>query len=439
MQLIAYDLPDPAPLWALAIAVNAVAVAVAAVQAFRLDRGSPARLFRRALIRARWGSVARSAGLAVVKDKRRVAQLQAPPLSALVSGPVDRASGGQARVKVEPVERLPKLAHGRATPSKAAVVYRVKPPRGGSLDDIAGRVDHLAAAMRAYQVTLERVRPDRGRLIVTLHDELTKVRPWPGPGRGVGVTATGEPLRFPLIGGHWLIAGVTRSGKSVWLQSVIADVLTSRVPRYITAIDPKVVELSLVAPAVDRLIVDPAEIGEALAAEHHEVTRRYQQLGLRGLQKLERPTEDMPLRLIIVDELGEVARQGPGETKDAPKERLRLLSSLAAIGGGAGVVIICCTQRPSAQLIGSDLRANLTRRICCRTSDEYGGEAALGDIAGQLRPQDIPMGSKGVAWVVSEEHPYPQQARSYWLTSEQIAAIAQAHPAPRPAALEAGG
>ncbi|MPY95976.1 MAG: hypothetical protein GEV08_23830 [Acidimicrobiia bacterium] len=57
------------------------------VRVWNLDMRSPARACKRGLIRAGWSSVARSAGLAVTRDKRRVATGTA---LALLSGPMDQ-------------------------------------------------------------------------------------------------------------------------------------------------------------------------------------------------------------------------------------------------------------------------------------------------------------------------------------------------------------
>lgn len=424
MQVPIYDYSLTGPLWWAAVVVNVAAVAVAGKQALRLNRGSVHRGLRRVAIRCGWPSIARSVGLAVNRDKKVV-----------VAGTATTA----ATTKTVTVERLPKLSHGRASATKAAVTWRVRPARGQSLDDVAARSDELAAAMHVRSVLVERAggRPDRGTLTAVLADELGVARPWPGPGSGVGVTASGDVLHLPLIAGHYLIAGETGSGKSSWMNAVLADLVTSGTPRYIVGVDPKVVELSAWAPALDRLIVDPAEASEALAAVHRQVTDRYRTLQQLGLRKLEQPTAELPLIVVVVDELGELARQGPGEAKTAPQERLRILASLAAIGRGAGCVLVCCTQRPSAQLIGADLRANLVRRICCRVPDEFGGEAVLGPPAAQLAPWLIPPADKGVAWVQAETLPAPTQARAWWVSDDDIAAIAAAHPAPRPAQLEA--
>lgn len=431
-----YDLTLSGPLWWAAAVVNVAAVAVAAKQILRLNRGSVWRGLKRVSIRAGWPSTARSVGLSVRRDRRTVATGSTGPLWATLSGPIDQPRTNTPAAKEQAVEALPRLRHGRASASKASVSWDVTPAKGASLDDVAAKVDELAAAFDVHQVVLERVTPSRGKLVVVLEDSLARPRPWPGPGAGVGVTSTGDVLNLPWTGGHYLLAGVTGSGKSAWMNALLAELFTSGLPRYVVGVDPKVVELSAWRPALDRLIVDPAEAGEALAAIHHQVTARYRALEQAGLRKLDQPTPEMPLLVLVVDELGELVRQAPGEGKAAPQERLRLLSSLAAIGRGAGLVIIACTQRPTAQLVGADLRSNLTRRVCCKVNDEYGAEAVLGPQSGDLAPWRIPAGSPGTAWVQTEGTTAPVLARSWWVSDADIAGIAAAHPAPRPAELE---
>ncbi len=394
--------------------------------------GAVQRCIHRGLIRARWASVARSTGLAVTKDKRAAGAVSGVGMLALLSGPIDKPSAGTTGgTASKPVERLPKLSHGRASTTRSAVTWRVKPARGQSVDDVAGKSEELAAALGCHQVIVTRDRPNRGQLTAVLRDELSASRSWPGPGAGVGITATGEPLDLPLLGGHWLLAGVIGSGKSAWLNALLAALVTSGTPRYVIGIDPKVVELSAWSPALDGVIIDLPEVSGALVAVHDEIKSRYRRLAVLGRRKLEVPTRDMPLLVVVIDELAELARQAPGEEKTAPVERMRLLSSIAAIGRAAGVVLVVATQRPSAQLIGADLRANLTRRVCCRTTDAYGAEATLGPEASDLKPWLLNPATPGSAWVVSEAHPHPVLARSYWLADEDVDAIVAANPAPR--------
>lgn len=435
-----FQIYEQFPTWLLAIQAFAVgtALAVAFNQAV-LRTGVAYRWCRRTAIRCGWPSIARSAGLAVTRDKKLVAAGQGHvSLYSLATQPLDKVPAtGSAAPKTQTIERLPKLSRGRLTPSKAAITWEVRPARGQSLDAVTAVTDQLAAAMQVHQVTLDRVRPDRGRLTVVLQDQLTVSRPWPGPGSGVGVTAVGDRLNLPLLGGHYLLAGQTGAGKSAWLFSLLADITTSGVPHKILFVDPKVVEVGPWAPLCDRVIVDLPEVSTALAALHAEVVNRYQQLAAQGLRKLEQPTEAMPALVLVIDEMGEVARQAPGEGRDAPKERLRLLASLAAVGRAAGLVIVAATQRPSAALIGADLRQNLGRRVACRMPDPYGAEAVLGPVAADLKPWLIDPAVPGTAWVQSEAHPHPVLARCWWVSEEAVQSIVAAHHRPRPAQLEA--
>jgi hypothetical protein len=103
---------------------------------------------RRAVLRGRWPSVARSCGLARL-DRRGE------------SWPFDATTTVTGAVRVE---WLPIISRPRHVPD-VGVKFRLTPARGGSLADVADAAESLAAALKVTRVEVTRGSPSRGQLL----------------------------------------------------------------------------------------------------------------------------------------------------------------------------------------------------------------------------------------------------------------------------------
>ncbi|MDE7263127.1 MAG: DNA translocase FtsK [Anaeroplasmataceae bacterium] len=193
---------------------------------------------------------------------------------------------------------------------------------------------------------------------------------------------------------HALIAGATKSGKSVCINTLLVSLLIKNSPDQLKLIlvDPKKVELSfynnlphLATPVID----DPVIATEALKWAVAEMERRYELLAISRVRNIEdynrkremKPEmENLPFIVIVVDEFNDLIMQCGVEANDA-------IVRLAQKARAAGIHIILATQRPTVNVVSGTIKANITCRIAFRVAtdadsriilDEQGAESLLG-------------------------------------------------------------
>jgi DNA segregation ATPase FtsK/SpoIIIE, S-DNA-T family len=219
---------------------------------------------------------------------------------------------------------------------------------------------------------------------------------------------------------HLLIAGVTGSGKSVCINTIITSLIYTHPPDKLKLlmIDPKMVELSMYAAL--------PHLGLPVVTSHHkaasvlkwavwEMERRYRLLhanharniadfntkveekkplkGPRetlatqaGIQK-ELPLDGeytggiVPYIVLVVDELADLMLTVQGEIETP-------LATLAQKARAIGIHLVLATQRPSVNVITGLIKANFPCRIAFRVSakvdsrtilDQNGAETLLGN------------------------------------------------------------
>lgn len=167
---------------------------------------------------------------------------------------------------------------------------------------------------------------------------------------------------------HLLGAGTSGSGKSVGAQALLCSIVTAEGPKTLHLVDPKKVELSMWAPLAESHATTAETMTETVETVRAEMLRRYEVMEEHGARKL---TDSPALyeelggtAVLVVDELAEVLAAGGKGVGQA-------LSSIAQLGRAASVLLLCFTQRPSADLFGKStgtetLRSNLSNLIAWR-------------------------------------------------------------------------
>jgi hypothetical protein len=127
--------------------LNIISAAILAALAL-IWTGRRYHWLRRAGVRGRWPSVARSCGLARL-DRRGE------------SWPFDATTTVTGAVRVEwlPIINRPRHVEG------VGVRFRLTPARGGKLDDVAQVAEELAAGLRVARVEVTRISPSKGELL----------------------------------------------------------------------------------------------------------------------------------------------------------------------------------------------------------------------------------------------------------------------------------
>ena len=259
----------------------------------------------------------------------------------------------------------------------------------------------------------------------------------------IGRFADGQPVEFPLVGSHCLVSGVTGSGKSAWLTTIIASY--AQLPDVaLFGVDPKRVEFTPWTARFTLLATDLDDIETLLQRLRVEIDHRYQHLTTTGRRRFTVPTPEMPLVVLVVDELAELRRLDPGAAEDEravrrareqATRRLAHLGSLTAVGRAAGLVVVCATQCPLAEVVPSDLRANLTIRIAGRVTSREQLGVALGEgLSTSVRFDEIRPDQPGVAWITGlPSTPRPRLARCPLWHDDLLDAWAKACAPLRPA------
>jgi len=179
----------------------------------------------------------------------------------------------------------------------------------------------------------------------------------------VGMTENGAAHQEDLAAlPHLLIAGTTGSGKSVFIHSLIADLMERTDARFLM-FDPKRVELSPYRGSprlVRQPVVDIGYAHSALAWAEWHMQNRFRLLedkGARDWADLETPL--LPRLVIVIDELANLIL--------ADKAIEKPLVALASQGRAAGIHLVVATQRPSADVLTGLLRANVPARVAFAT------------------------------------------------------------------------
>lgn len=204
---------------------------------------------------------------------------------------------------------------------------------------------------------------------------------WRASGRGtkapVGYSLNG-PFFLDLVGHgpHGLVAGTTGSGKSEFLQTLVASLAVANRPDAMTfvLVDYKggaafkdCVQLPHTVGLVTDL--DTHLVERALASLSAELTHREHLLAAAGAKDLEdyldyasrRPElVPIPRLLIVIDEFASMARELP--------DFVTGLVNVAQRGRSLGIHLILATQRPSG-VVSAEIRANTNLRVALRVTD----------------------------------------------------------------------
>lgn len=197
---------------------------------------------------------------------------------------------------------------------------------------------------------------------------------------------------------HLLVAGSTGSGKSVAINGIITSILMKAKPSQVKfmMVDPKMVELSVyndIPHLLTPVVTNPKKAARALQKVVEEMERRYELfsiLGVRNLagyqekmlesQKSDEILENLPLIVVIVDELADLMMVASKEVEDA-------IIRLGQKARAAGIHMILATQRPSTDVISGLIKANVPSRMAFAVSsgidsrtilDMNGAEKLLG-------------------------------------------------------------
>lgn len=183
----------------------------------------------------------------------------------------------------------------------------------------------------------------------------------------LGISMDGVPLLLRLgvpDVPHVLIAGTTGSGKSQAARTVLASLVMYQPPRemQLLIIDPKASDFCAFATASHLLCPIVQTVDEA--------RERLEWLA-EEMERRQRARVSRPRIVVLIDELADLLMQG-----GSPLEEL--LSRLVQRGRSAGICIIGCTQKPTAGVLGTLVKANFPVRLVGKVTSAHEALIAAG-------------------------------------------------------------
>lgn len=313
--------------------------------------------------------------------------------------------------------------------------YELLPAKGVNISGYKRFKANFMAALKAERVSM--YIPIPGSNLVGV--EIPNRHPYPVQLRGLleneefqaKKRALSIPIGMDLLGNpyyadlaempHLLVAGTTGSGKSVYLNSLIISLVYSCTPDELRLelIDPKKVELSIyedLPHLFGPIITDVARAGKALARLVAEMERRYdllQQTGVRNIAAYNElvaakdpNAKKMPYIVLVIDELADLMVT----TTDMNVEHH--IIRLAQLARASGIHMIIATQRPTKQVISTQIKGNMPVRAAFAVAassdsmtilDEPGAEDLLGKGDMLFMPKDTPKIRLQSGYVSDEE------------------------------------
>lgn len=286
-------------------------------------------------------------------------------------------------------------------------LFEIVPEDGVRIAKIRGLEDDIALSLAALGIRIIAPMPGRGTIGIEVPNRDPQVVPirraledpkfqktkYKLP-MAIGCTVSNEVFVADLTKmPHLLVAGATGKGKSVGLNTIIASLLYKKGPSELKLIlvDPKRVEFSVYAdlekyyfarvPGEERCIVtDPAKVVKTLNCLVQEMENRYTVLEEVKVRKLEDYNEKwrkelrevldadgkkkykfMPYIVCIIDEFADMIMTS-GKEVETPIVRI------AQKARAVGIHLIVATQRPAANVITGNIKANIPGRMAFAVS-----------------------------------------------------------------------
>jgi len=274
--------------------------------------------------------------------------------------------------------------------------YTLKPAEGIKLSKITGLSNNLALALAAHPIRIEAPIPGRSlvgieipnkvRATVRLRDLISEpfFQNAPSLTLPLGKDVSGFPAYANLSKmPHFLVAGATGAGKTIFLNSLITSFLYQNGPELLRLIlvDPKRVEFTAYNETPHLLcpvIYDAQKTVNCLNWLVAEMGKRFEVLSVDKVRNIasynEKMLKDgrplMPYIVFIVDELADLI-MAKGKEIEARIVRL------AQLARAVGIHLVLATQRPSVEVLTGLIKANITSRISFQVASQVDSRTVL--------------------------------------------------------------
>ncbi len=346
-----------------------------------------------------------------------------PPLELLKERPdnvaIDRDELEQNKQRIVEVLRSFKIEISRiqATVGPTVTLYEIVPAPGIRISKIKQLEEDLALSLEALGVRIIAPMPGRGTIGIEVpnkHRRIVGMREVLGSKtfrnfKGdlpiiLGKTIANEVFIADLAKmPHLLIAGATGQGKSVMINAILVSLLYRLHPAdlKLVLVDPKKVELSLyeglqnhflamipdqeepiitetdkVIYTLNALCIEMDQRYDLLKDAHVRNVKEYNQKYLKG--ELD-PSKHryLPFIVLVIDEYADFIMTAG---KEVEHPILRLAQKARAVG----IHLIIATQRPAANIITGNIKANFPARIAFKVPQQIDSRTIL-DMKGAER------------------------------------------------------
>jgi len=335
-------------------------------------------------------------------------------------------------------------------PGPVITLYELKPDTGVKINKIVNLADDLTLALKAKGIRIIAPIPGKGTVGIEIPNSeasFVYLRPLLSSEEfrsnksklsfALGKNIGGEPYiadlsRMP----HLLIAGSTGSGKSVGINTIIANILHKALPTEVklVLIDPKKLELSIYTKLRHHHLLTGENLGEdvittpenavnILRALVMEMENRYEILARAGVRNIEdyntnlkknpergEDEEELPYIVIIIDELADLMLTA-GKDIEEP------IARIAQMARAVGLHLIVATQRPSVDVITGVIKANFPARIAYQTASKVDSRTIL-----DMNGAETLLGSGDLLFLPAGQ-PKPERIQNAYITTEEITRI----------------
>jgi len=174
---------------------------------------------------------------------------------------------------------------------------------------------------------------------------------------------------------HLLVGGMTGGGKSVFLRQACTFLSTEYSPSQLRLclLDLKggteLAQFSYLPHAMGPVADSVLAAADLLTRVRQELDRRLAEVRRSVEADGSAATQDWPRILVVVDEVAELTVRDLGDdraARAAQQAATGRLAEIARLGRAVGVHLVCCTQRPDAEAVPGQLKANLSGTVAFR-------------------------------------------------------------------------
>jgi len=337
------------------------------------------------------------------------------------------------------------------TPGPVITLYEVSPAPGVKISKIASLSDDLALAMRAKGIRIIAPIPGKAAVGIEIPNKKPstvylrglisseKFRKYKSKlGIALGKTIDGDVYitnlaRMP----HLLIAGSTGTGKSVGINTIIANILYHALPDEVqfALIDPKKLELSVYKKLINHHLLTVEGIDEDVITDANnavillrclekEMEKRYTLLAkasVRNIEDFNRKVSEskdgefsewgkLSYIIVIIDELADIMITSGKEIEES-------IARLAQMSRAVGIHLVIATQRPSVDVLTGVIKANFSARIAYQVATKVDSRTIL-DMNGAEQ-----LLGKGDMLFLPTGEPKPIRLQNAFISTEEIEKI----------------